>query len=467
MRTRIVTVMLCALLWAACAGAAPAGRQAAEDVFPYLDLFGSCVAIIQSEYVDEVDPTNLIYGALHGMLRSLDPHSEFMEPQAVEDLKIDTEGEFGGIGIEIGMRDDMITVIAPMEDTPAFKAGLLPNDRIVKIGSESMRGMSVPDAVKRMRGKPGTQVTLSVQRALKDKREIKEYTLTRAIIKIATVRDAQILDVTNRIGYVRVTSFDQHTHRALQQAIEGLATQGLESLVLDLRNNGGGLLDSSIKVASLFLKSNDVVVSTRGRVAAQARTYRVPENATCFSGPLALLVNGASASASEIVCGAIKDHRRGVVIGSKTFGKGSVQTVLPIGANNTALRLTTAKYYTPAGICIHGTGIYPNIEVNIPIEDEIRILEKRVLQREMTNAVTLSEEERKRAKELESFRDVQLDRAVDLLTGLRFLSGADTNAAPAAAAAALPPRGAQPDDQHHDQEQEQKHDEHDQHDPDE
>ncbi|NLF38785.1 S41 family peptidase [bacterium] len=410
------------LIAGAALGASPS-QPSPEDIFPYLDLFASAVAIIQSDYADEVDPTNLIYGALHGMLRSLDPHSEFMEPQAVDDLKVETEGEFGGLGIEIGVRDDMLTVIAPMEDTPAFKAGLMPNDKIIKIGDENTRGMSVGDAIKRLRGKPGTKVTITIQRTLKDVREVKEHTITRAIIKVNTVRDAQMVDPTNMIGYVRVTNFDKNTGAALRDAIDALVTQGMEALVLDLRNNGGGLLVTSIDVSSLFLRANDVVVSTRGRIPSQNQVYRVPENGTWYAFPMVVLLNGASASASEIVTGALKDHKRAVVLGSKSFGKGSVQTVLPIGANNTALRLTTAKYYTPSGVCIHGTGIYPNIEVPITIDDEISIVEKRALARESTN--TMSKAAYERYKQLEQFRDQQLDRAVDLLKGMRFLAGSE------------------------------------------
>ncbi len=392
-----------------------------EEMFPSLDLLGSSVAIVESDYVDKINATNLIYGALHGMLRSLDPHSEFMEPDATAELKADTEGEFGGIGIEIGVRDDFPTVIAPMEDTPAFEAGLMPNDKIIKIGSEATRDMSLGAVIKRLRGEPGTEVTITIQRSYKDKREVKEVTIERAIIKTQKVRNVEMLDTTNAIGYVRMIGFDKTTRASLEDAIESLTTQGMESLVLDMRNNGGGLLSVAVEVADMFLQSNQVIVSTRGRAAGQSREYRAASEGAHYTMPLVVLVNGASASASEIVCGAIKDHHRGVIIGSKTFGKGSVQTVVPVGRDNCSIRLTTAKYYTPSGVCIHGTGIFPNIEAKISLEDEIKLIQKRSRAYKTVDHDTLSDEECKQYDELKSFRDAQLDRAVDLLTALRFL----------------------------------------------
>jgi carboxyl-terminal processing protease len=396
-----------------------------EDMFPFLDLFASCVAIVQSDYADAIDPTNLIYGALHGMLRSLDPHSEFMEPAAVEDLKADTEGEYGGLGIEIGIRDEYITVIAPIEDTPAFEAGLMPSDRIIRIEDKSTRSMAIGEAVKYLRGKPGTDVTITVQRMADDGREVKEVTITRAKIKVRRVRDARIIDATNGIAYVRVTAFDKNTHRTLGRALDGLSTQGMAALVLDLRNNGGGLLDSAIKLSDMFLEAGQPIVSTKGRIESQNRAHYSTGETKKYRMPIVLLVNGASASAAEIVCGALKDHRRAVVVGSKTFGKGSVQTVMPVGNDDCALRLTTAKYYTPSGVCIHGTGIYPNIIVNIPFEDEIKLLEKRAWANKVTDPETLTEEDRGKYDELIVQSDVQLDRAVDLLVALRFLSGSE------------------------------------------
>ena len=394
-----------------------------EDMFPLLDLFASSLALVESDYVDEINPTNLFYGALHGMLRSLDPHSEFMEPEAVDSLKTDTEGEFAGIGIEIGIRDDFPTVIAPIEDSPAFDEGLMPNDKIIEIEKKDTRGMPLTKVIKMLKGKPGTEVNFKILRNYSDKREIKDIKIERAIIKIKKVKGAEI--ITNGIGYVRLTGFDKNAGQGLKTAIDGLVTQGLDSLILDLRNNGGGLLKSAVDVGALFLETNQIVVSTRGRVNSQNKIYRCPETNINYTFPIVVLVNGASASASEIVCGAIKDHHRGVVIGSKTYGKGSVQTVHPVGENGTALRLTTAKYYTPSGECIHGTGIFPNIELKISIEDEIKLIQKRSRKYSAKEIETLTDDEKKLHKKLKNFRDAQLDRAVDVIKALQVFSESD------------------------------------------
>jgi len=396
-----------------------------EDIFPLLDLFASSLALVESDYVEEINPTNLFYGALHGMLRSLDSHSEFMEPEAVDSLKADTEGEFAGIGIEIGIRDDFPAVIAPIEDTPAFDEGLMPNDKIIEIEKKNTRGMPLTKVIKMLKGKPGTEVNFKVLRNYSDKREIKDVKIIRAIIKIKKVKGAKIIDQTNGIGYVRLTGFDKNAGKELKNAIDGLVTQGLNSLILDLRNNGGGLLKSAVDVGALFLETNQIIVSTRGRIRIQNNIYRCPDSNNNYTFPLVVLVNGASASASEIVCGAIKDHHRGVVIGSKTYGKGSVQTVHPIGENGTALKLTTAKYYTPSGECIHGTGIFPNIELKISIEDEIKLIQKRSRKYSAEEIETLTDDEKKLYKELKTFRDAQLDRAVDVMKALKVYSESD------------------------------------------
>jgi carboxyl-terminal processing protease len=396
-----------------------------EEIFPLLDLFASSVAIIESDYVDEIDPTNLFYGALHGMLRSLDPHSEFMEPEAVDNLKTETEGEFGGIGIEIGIRDDFPTVIAPIEDTPAFEKGLMPNDKIIKVEDKNTRGMPLSKVIKMLKGEPGTKVNFTILRTYSDKRETKEINIERAIIKIKKIKNVKIVDVTNGVGYIRLTGFDKTAGEGVKNAIDSLVTQDMKSLVLDIRNNGGGLLKSAVEVAELFLETNQIIVSTRGRIFSQNRTYRSKENNNHYTFPLVVLVNGASASAAEIVCGAIKDHHRGIVLGSKTYGKGSVQTVLPVGGEDTGLKLTTAKYYTPSGTCIHGTGIFPNVEIKISFEDEIKLIQKRSRKYSTEELETLTEEEQKLHKKLKKFRDIQLDRAIDLLKALQVFSASD------------------------------------------
>ncbi len=447
LRAGLFGLLLATLVRAAAPASAHATGDATaaapQELFPFLDLFASCLTIVESEYVDELNPTNVMYSALHGLMRALDPHSEFMEPEATEELKIETAGEFGGIGIELGIRDEYLTVIAPIEGTPAAEAGLMPFDQIVKIGDDSARNLSINEAIKRMRGKPGTPLRLTIQRRVQERRELKDFTLTRAVIKVTSVRDAALIDPTNQIGYVRVTAFDKTTAGELQNAIDGLVTQGMWALVLDMRNNGGGLLVEAIKIADMFLESNAVIVSVRSRVLRRAQVFRASGEGAHYLMPLVILVNGASASASEIVTGAIKDHQRGLVIGSKTFGKGSVQTVLPIGNNNCSLRLTTAKYYTPSGVCIHGTGIYPHIEVQLTLEDEIKLIEKRSNAFRKADPAQLTKDERALFELLRGTRDPQRERALDILTALRMLgSGGLARYMPPPAATNAPPRDA-------------------------
>ena len=394
-----------------------------DDIFPLLDLMATTIAIVESDYVEDMNITNVIYGALHGMLKSLDPHSEFMEPDEANELKIATAGEFGGIGIEIGMRDNYPLVIAPIEDTPAFEAGLLPKDKIIKIDGKSARNLTLTKIIKKLRGEPGTKIKITIQRERKGMRTIKDVEITRAIIKTKKVRDIMMIDVTNGIGYIRMTGFDKAVPVDFKNGIDSLATQGMVSLVFDLRNNGGGLLKSAVEISEFFLSSNQIIVSTRGRIPGQDNTYRASGLKKNYTMPLVILINGSSASASEIVTGAIKDHKRGVVVGTKSYGKGSVQSVLPIGDGKCSLRLTTAKYYTPSGVCIHGTGIYPNVEVEIPIEDEIRLIQKRSRAFKNMNLDNATDNEIKNYEEIKKVKDVQLNRAVDLLKAMRFISG--------------------------------------------
>jgi len=394
-----------------------------DDIFPLLDLMATSIAIVESDYVEDVNVTNIIYGALHGMLKSLDPHSEFMEPAEANELKIDSAGEFGGIGIEIGMRDSYPLVISPIEDTPAFEAGLLPKDKIIKIEGESARNLTLTKIIKKLRGEPGTDVNITILRERNGIREIKDIDLTRAIIKTKKVRDVVMIDSTNGIGYIRMIGFDKAVPADLRNGIESLITQGMVSLVFDLRNNGGGLLKSAIDISEMFLLPGQIIVSTRGRIPGQDRVYKAKLSKKHYDMPLVILVNGSSASASEIVTGAIKDHKRGVIVGTKTYGKGSVQSVLPIGDGKCSLRLTTAKYYTPSGVCIHGTGIYPNVEVKIPIDDEIRLMQKRSRAFKNMDLDNADEKEKKEYEKIKKTKDVQLDRAVDLLKAVRFISG--------------------------------------------
>jgi carboxyl-terminal processing protease len=336
-----------------------------EDAYHQVRVLTKAMMIVRRHYVDEEKTgyKDLIHHALGGMLQSLDPHSQFMEPDTFQDLKDDTQGAFGGLGIVIGVRDSSLTVVAPMEDTPAYRAGLLAGDRIVEIDGQKTDGLTVPEAVRKLRGEVGTQVRLKVQRGA----QFTDYTLTRDVIKVASVKGAAMLDT--EIGYIRITQFNDPTADALQAALEKLLGQGMRALVLDLRNNPGGLLTSAVEVAAKFLRSGDLIVTTRGREdvpAAPPALARGPHHYTDF--PLAILVNSGTASAAEIVAAALQDHSRAVLIGTTTFGKGSVQSLIPID-DNLALRLTTARYYTPSERVIHDHGIEPDIAVPVTADE--------------------------------------------------------------------------------------------------
>ncbi len=335
-------------------------RQAAQATVAYskLKIFGDVLSIIQSSYVEEVNLDNLVKGAINGMVQTLDPHSSYLTPDMLKQVEVETKGVFGGLGIEIGVKDSLLTIIAPIEDTPAARAGLQAGDKIVRIESESTKNMNVMDAVKRLRGEPGTKVTITVVR--ESLPEPKAYTLTRELIKIKSVKSKSMED---GIGYIRLTQFQQDSHqeveRTLQEFLKGKG--GLKGLILDLRNNPGGLLDQAVKVADEFVDSG-LIVYTDGRVEAQKTKYAAHKDGTYTGFPIVVLVNAGSASASEIVAGALQDHGRAIIIGQRTFGKASVQTILPM-EDGSALRLTTARYYTPNGRSIQAKGIEPDIVV--------------------------------------------------------------------------------------------------------
>ncbi len=337
-----------------------ASRHAAQAnvVFGKLKIFGDVLSVIQSSYVEEPNVDNLIQGAIKGMLQTLDPHSSYLTPDMLKQVEVETKGIFGGLGIEIGLKDSILTVIAPIEDTPAFRAGLKAGDKIVKIEKESTRDMTVMDAVKRLRGEPGTKVTISVMR--EGLSEPRDYTITRDIIKIKSVKSK---DMGDGIAYVKLLQFQQDTSSELEKALQAAAKEkaGLKGLVLDLRNNPGGLLDQAVRVSDEFIESG-LIVYTDGRIEAQKTKYFAHKDGTYSGFPMVVLVNAGSASASEIVAGALQDHGRAILLGTKTFGKGSVQTILPL-EDGSALRLTTARYYTPNGRSIQAKGIEPDIVV--------------------------------------------------------------------------------------------------------
>jgi carboxyl-terminal processing protease len=338
-----------------------ASRHAAQAnvAFGKLKAFGDVLSTVQGSYVEEPNVDELINGAIRGMLQTLDPHSSYLTPDMLKQVEVETKGVFGGLGIEIGVKDGVLTVIAPIEDTPAFRAGLQAGDKIIRIENEPTRDMNVMDAVKRLRGEPGTKVTIWIARS--GLSELRSYTITRDIIKIKSVKSKAMGE---GIGYVKLTQFQQDTDGELEKALQVLTKEkgGLKGLVLDLRNNPGGLLDQAVKVSDKFIESG-LIVYTDGRIENQKFKYFAHKNGTYLGFPMVVLVNAGSASASEIVAGALQDHGRAILLGTQTFGKGSVQTIIPM-EDGSAIRLTTARYFTPNGRSIQAKGIEPDLLVS-------------------------------------------------------------------------------------------------------
>lgn len=426
-----------------------------EELRTFADVFNA----VKSGYVETVEDKKLITHAISGMLSNLDPHSAYLDPDAFKDLQVGTQGEFGGLGIEVGMEDGFVKVISPIEDTPAFRAGVKAGDLIIKLDESAVKGMTLTDAVKRMRGKPKSQITLTISRKGESRPVV--LTLTREVIKVQSVKSKML---ESGYGYLRVVQFQENTTAALAKHIDGLYKQGtLKGLVLDLRNDPGGLLHGAVGVAAAFLPPKTLVVSTDGRTEDAKRKYysssedylrgaREDFLKSLPSGiktvPMVTLVNGGSASASEIVAGALQDHKRSVLLGTRTFGKGSVQTILPL-ANNTAIKLTTARYYTPGGRSIQAKGIDPDIVVEETANGDIgqRIREadlERHLMNDKDTEVTPtpkppaqpqsktappakpkpseSEDEAKSQPfELGGKNDLQLGQALNLLKGLQIM----------------------------------------------
>jgi len=390
-------------------------RGERENPYEQMKLITDVIELIRKDYVDpdKVAYTNLTYGALKGMLNSLDPHSQFMDPQGYQDMKEDTEGKFGGLGIQIGLsKEGFLSVIAPIEDTPASRAGILSGDRIIKIEGKPTDRMNLQDAVRQLRGDPGTQVTISIFRAkAKDPAEkIKDYTITRDIIKVDSVKDVKMLD--GNIGYVRITQFNEPTAKEFEKALVKLEDKGMDALIIDLRNNPGGLLESARQVSSKFVPAGELIVSTEGRDPAQKLVYRSDRSKKRLNYPIVLLVNNGSASGSEIVAGALQDLKRAVLVGETTFGKGSVQSILSL-RDGSAVRLTTAKYYTPSHKVIHEHGVTPDIIVPVSEEDERKLSIQRT-QGDVPPA--------EGAEKVEKITDVQLERAIDVLKGVKLFA---------------------------------------------
>ena len=337
------------------------GRQDYES----LEAFSNILSIVKKNYVEDVETKTLVSGAINGMLNSLDPHSAFLTPELYKDLQSDTQGRFGGLGIEITVKGGILTVVSPIEDTPAFKAGIKPGDQIFKIEDEFTKDMSLVDAVKKMRGLKGTKINLTIRR--EGVSDLLDFSMVRDVIRVHSVKSRSL---EPGYGYIRLAQFQERSDRDIQRALEKLAAEksGIKGLVLDLRNNPGGLLNQAVRVSDMFLDSG-LIVYTEGRIESQKQKFFAQKDGTWQDFPIVVLVNGGSASASEIVAGALQDHKRAVVLGTKTFGKGSVQTILPLD-DNSALRLTTARYFTPKGRSIQATGIVPDIIVeNVTLQD--------------------------------------------------------------------------------------------------
>ncbi|MCK9554621.1 S41 family peptidase [bacterium] len=409
----ITSILLIATLSYSALDGEKAPSQPDDDIYKQMEQLAVVFAIVEKDYVDDVDQKKLVYGAMKGIIAELDPHSQFMEPEMYKEIKVETEGEFGGLGIEITVRDSLLTVIAPMEGTPAERAGLKTGDKIIKIDGESTKDMTLMKAVSKLRGKPGTKVHIVV---LRSNQKVLDFDVVRDIIKVESIKDAKILE--NSIGYIRIVQFQENTGRDFEKALTDMETRGMKSLIIDLRNNPGGLLQTAVEVADRFVENGKVIVSIQGKLPSQNVVFNAKDRTTHKEYPIAVLINNGSASGSEIVAGALKDYKKAILIGEKTFGKGSVQSVIPLN-DGSALRLTTAKYFTPSGVTIHGVGIIPDIEVDISDEEEVKLVLKKYA--ELEKALKQSEQTdnaEKNAVDEEEVKDIQLQRAIDLLKAM-------------------------------------------------
>ncbi len=444
MRTRAWLILVSLLvglgaataLWARAPELPPDQR---DDLYVRLRVLAEAMDLVQANYVEEVKPEDLVYGAVQGILARLDPHSSFLLPEMFQEMQEETEGAFAGIGIEVTMRDGRLTVVSPIEDSPAHRAGILAGDVIVAIEGDQTREFNLMDAVKRMRGPKGTRVTIQVVR--KGTEMPLTFTLTRDVVRVRSVKSRRV----GSVGVVRVAQFQQGTHAEVRAALQGLAGEGeLDGLVLDLRNNPGGLLDQAVKVADVFL-TEGTVVSTRGRDPEEEVVYTAREDGDEPSYPLVVLVNEGTASASEIVAGALQDHGKALVLGERTFGKGSVQTVLPL-SDGSGLRITTALYYTPGDRSIQARGIVPDLEVPRGTVEVVRAVPPHGQLREEDLKGHFHgprPDEAAPGAEApvggEAGKDLQLERAVDLLKGWKVFRRLDTRGQPPAPTAPRAP----------------------------
>ena len=350
--------------------AGSAARAAVSDTYRELNLFGDVFERVRADYVERPEDSKLVESAINGMLAGLDPHSSYMDPKSFRDMQVQTRGEFGGLGIEVTMEEGLVKVVAPIDDTPAAKAGVMANDVITHLDDEAVQGLTLNQAVDKMRGPVNTKIKLTIMRKGADKPI--EVSIVRDIIRVKSVRWHP---EGGDVGYIRITQFNEQTTDGLKQAINDLNSQlgadKIKGYLVDLRNNPGGLLDQAISVSDTFLEKGEIV-STRGRNPEETQRFNARPGDLTKGKPVIVLINGGSASASEIVAGALQDHKRATLIGTRSFGKGSVQTIIPLGAGNGALRLTTARYYTPAGRSIQAKGISPDIEVLQDVPDNLK-----------------------------------------------------------------------------------------------
>lgn len=397
---------------------APATAQENNsETYRQLNLFGDVFERVRADYVEEVSDENLVEAAITGMLTSLDPHSSYLSPKSFRDMQVQTRGEFGGLGIEVTMESGYVKVVSPIDDTPAFRAGLKPNDLITHLDDEAIQGLSLAEAVEKMRGPIGSELKLTIRRAGREAFDVK---VTRAVIKIQSVRSRMEGD---DIAYVRITSFSEQTSTGMARAVKRLREEAgdkLKGMILDLRNNPGGLLDQSVKVSDAFLNQGEIV-STRSRRTDEGQRFNAKPGDIVDGMPVVVLVNGGSASASEIVAGALQDHRRAIVMGTRTFGKGSVQTIIPLSGHG-AIRLTTARYYTPSGTSIQAKGIDPDIIVEaatLQAVDEPRRRREADLRGRLENTddAPAGEKDGEAAAPVAQ-KDYQLARAADLIRGI-------------------------------------------------
>ena len=404
-----------------------AAASNSTETYKQLNLFGEVFERVRAEYVDDVSDDSLVESAINGMLTSLDPHSNYLNTKNFNDMKVQTRGEFGGLGIEVSMENGLVKVVSPIDDTPAARAGLKPGDLITHLDGDPVQGMTLPEAVEKMRGPVSSEIKLTIRREGKEPFDVK---LTRATIKIQSVRSH--LEGDN-IAYIRITTFNEQTDVGLNNAMKNLKQQAggkLLGVVLDLRNDPGGLLDQAVAVADAFLEKGEIV-STRGRRSEDAQRYNARPGDIAAGLPVAVLINGGSASASEIVAGALQDHHRAILLGTRSFGKGSVQTIIPLPGHG-AMRLTTARYYTPSGRSIQAKGIDPDIVVEAakiektPEKGEAKVATASDLKRDDSGDGG-GEQSSVDPSIIGTPADYQLTRAVDMLRGIALFNGRVVN----------------------------------------